>query len=93
MADIERVVAKIHFTVQFYYTQRNDNVFNPSVSPGFFFLFFFLLFDFCQRNSSETPGQNLIKFYCYDQDHTVYISMCIFTGYSDLIVFENIDRS
>ena len=69
-----------------------------SVSPVFFFVFvffvfvFFLLFDFCQRNSPETPGQNLIKFYCYE-DHTVYISMCIFTGYSDLIVFENIDRS
>ena len=38
----------------------------------------------CQRNSPETPRQNLVKFCAYE-DHTVY--MCIFTGKSDLIVF------
>ena len=38
----------------------------------------------CQRNSSETPQQNLVKV-CSYEGHTVY--MIIFTEHSDLIVF------
>ena len=36
----------------------------------------------CQRNSSETPQQNLVKL-CTYEGHTVY--MFIFTEHSDLI--------
>ena len=81
MANIKSAVAKMYFIVQLYYTPRN-NSFLPirhSVRLGFFCGFCY------QRNSFETPQNNLVKF-CSYEDNTVY--MRIFTaGNFDLIVF------
>ena len=77
--NVKSAVEKMYFIVQLYYTPRNDS-FLPirhsvrlSVCQS---CFFFCGFCF-QRNSFETPQNNLVKF-CSYEDNTVY--MRIFTG-------------